>query len=605
MYSPTLDEFRALAKQGNLIPVARRLLADFETPLSAYCKIRGGGESFLFESVEGGEHLGRYSFVGCNPRAIIKQTGAKVEVIENGKVVESFLVARTITPEEFRKVEVSDQTIVDALQEDREEHEALSKPRSGAGAPPAKVLRAPTPAEPDCNRNGCMTKAAGAAAPLRHSSPEASLYGNGNSERASQDGVIAGEGTYTQTVKDGLEVVEIVLRRFRLVPVPGLPRFNGGAIGFIGYEFIHDVEAVVPRPPHDDLHTPTMYFLIADQVLVFDRVAQTITVLVNAILDGAASPDEAYEDALGEIDRLVALLEQPSQHRPVSVPPEVPFLPFESNLPKEKFLANVRAAKKYITSGDIIQVVGSQRFSAACHAAPLDVYRAARTVNPSPYMFLLELNGFALIGASPEVHVRCEDQKVEIRPIAGTRRRGKTPAEDAALEKELLADPKERAEHVMLVDLARNDLGRVCEFGSVQVQDLMVIERYSHVMHIVSSVAGRLAAPHTPYDLMRATFPAGTVSGAPKIRAMQIISELEGTTRGPYAGCVGYFSFNGNLDCCITIRTALLKDGRAYVQAGGGWVDDSTPEGEFDETVNKSKAMLKAVALAESFAQGQ
>ncbi len=505
MYSPTLDEFRALAKQGNLIPVARRLLADFETPLSAYCKIRGGGESFLFESVEGGEHLGRYSFVGCNPRAIIKQTGAKVEVIENGKVLEQFTVA------------------------------------PGATAP---------------------------------------------------DG---------RTVPDGLAVVERVLRRFRLVPVPGLPRFTGGAIGFIGYEFIHDVETVVPRPPHDDLHTPTMYFLIADQVLVFDRVAQTITVLVNAILDGAASPDDAYEDALGEIDRLVALLEQPSQHQAVSVPPEVPFLPFESNQPKEKFLANVHAAKKYITSGDIIQVVGSQRFSAACHAAPLDVYRAARTVNPSPYMFLLELNGFALIGASPEVHVRCEDQKVEIRPIAGTRRRGKTPAEDAALEKELLADPKERAEHVMLVDLARNDLGRVCEFGSVQVQDLMVIERYSHVMHIVSSVAGRLAAPHTPYDLMRATFPAGTVSGAPKIRAMQIISELEGTTRGPYAGCVGYFSFNGNLDCCITLRTALLKGGRAYVQAGGGIVDDSTPENEFQETVNKSMALRKAIALSESF----
>ena len=253
--------------------------------------------------------------------------------------------------------------------------------------------------------------------------------------------------------------------------------------------------------------------------------------------------------------------------------------------------------------GDIIQVVGSQRFSVSTKASPLDVYRAARSVNPSPYMFLLELDGFSLVGASPEIHVRCEDNKVEIRPIAGTRRRGKTADEDAALEKELLADPKERAEHVMLVDLARNDIGRVCDFGSVQVKDLMIIERYSHVMHIVSSVEGKLSADKTNYDLMRATFPAGTVSGAPKIRAMQIIADLEGTTRGPYGGCVGYFSFNGNLDTCITIRTALLKDGKAYVQAGGGWVNDSEPEAEFQETVNKSKAMLKAVALAETFAK--
>jgi anthranilate synthase component 1 len=293
------------------------------------------------------------------------------------------------------------------------------------------------------------------------------------------------------------------------------------------------------------------------------------------------------------------LLEQPSEHHPVSVPGEVPSLAFTSNVAKEKFLANVEASKKFITAGDIIQVVGSQRFSVSTQASPLDVYRAARSVNPSPYMFLLELDSFSLVGASPEIHVRCEDKKVEIRPIAGTRRRGRTADEDAALQKELLADPKERAEHVMLVDLARNDIGRVCDFGSVR--DLMIVERYSHVMHIVSSVEGKLSAGKTPYDLMRATFPAGTVSGAPKIRAMQIISELEGTTRGPYAGCVGYFSFNGNLDTCITIRTALLKDGKAYVQAGGGWVNDSEPESEFQETVNKSKAMLKAVALAETF----
>jgi anthranilate synthase component I len=501
MFSPTLDDFLKLAAQGNLIPVTRRILADFETPLSAYCKISGQGESFLFESVEGGEHLGRYSFVGCNPRAVIKQTGGRIEVIENGKVIES-----------------------------------------------------------------------------------SSIPGD---------------------AKDSLEVIERLMNKFRAVPVPGLPRFTGGAIGFIGYEFIHDVEPVVPRPSRDELQTPVVYFLIADELLIFDRVAQTITILVNAVLDDAPDPQEAYENATGEIERLISLLEQPMRLDPVSIPAEVPSVPFESNVPKEKFFANVSKAKDYITSGDIIQVVGSQRFSTPVKAAPLDIYRAARSVNPSPYMFLLELDGFSLVGASPEIHVRCEEGKVEIRPIAGTRRRGKTPEEDQSLGKELLADPKERAEHVMLVDLARNDIGRVCDFGSVQVKELMIIERYSHVMHIVSQVEGKLSADKTPYDLMRATFPAGTVSGAPKIRAMQIISELEQTTRGPYAGCVGYFSFNGNLDTCITIRTALIKGGKAYVQAGGGWVNDSTPEGEFQETVNKSKAMLKAVALAENFGKAE
>jgi len=518
MFSPPLEEFLKLAGQGNLIPVTRRLLADVETPLSAYRKIRGQGESFLFESVEGGEHLGRYSFVGCNPRAVIRQTGDRIEVIENGRVVENFLVCRT-------------------------------------GVAPVSELK------------------------------------NGDRQDA------------CPTVHDGLEVVERVMKKYRAVALPGLPRFTGGAVGFIGYEFIHDVEPVVPRPPQDELGTPTMVFLIADQLLIFDRAAQTITILVNAILDDAESPADTYENATSEIDRIVSLLEQPSEHHPVTVPDEVPAMPFESNQTKEKFSANVLKAKEYITAGDIIQVVGSQRFSAPVQASPLDIYRAVRSINPSPYMFLLELDGFSLVGASPEIHVRCEDGRVEIRPIAGTRQRGRTPAEDLALEKELLADPKERAEHVMLVDLARNDIGRVCDFGSVQVKELMTIERYSHVMHIVTQVEGKLSTDKTPYDLMRATFPAGTVSGAPKIRAMQIIAELEQTARGPYAGCVGYFSFNGNLDTCITLRTALIKDGRAYVQAGGGWVNDSTPEGEFQETVNKSMAMRKAVAMAENFAR--
>jgi anthranilate synthase component 1 len=533
MYSPTLESFKSLAAQGNLVPVTRRILADFETPLSAYHKIRGQGESFLFESVEGGEHLGRYSFVGCNPRAIIRQTGGTVELIENGKVTQQFVVTSAQRPESM---------------------------------------------DTSISVEGVMTT-------------------HGKVEELH----VVCEESAPQTVRDGLEVVERVMKKYRPVSFPSLPRFTGGAVGFIGYEFIHDVEPVVPRPIRDDLKTPVMYFLIADELLIFDRVAQTITILVNAILEEGTDPAVAYEDAVGEIDRLVSLLEQPSLHFPVTIPPEVPSVPFESNVPREQFMANVRKAKEYITAGDIIQVVGSQRFSTPVKAAPLDIYRAARSINPSPYMFLLELDGFSLVGASPEIHVRCEDRKVEIRPIAGTRPRGKTPAQDLKNEQDLLADPKERAEHVMLVDLARNDLGRVCDYGTVQVKDLMIIERYSHVMHIVSQVEGRLSGDKTPYDLMRATFPAGTLSGAPKVRAMQIISELEQTQRGPYGGCVGYFSFNGNLDCCITIRTALLKDGRAYIQAGGGWVNDSTPESEFDETVNKAKAMLKAVALAESF----
>ncbi len=395
MHSPTPEEFLKLAAQGNLIPVTRRILADFETPLSAYHKIRGQGESFLFESVEGGEHIGRYSFVGCNPQAVIKQTENRVEVLESGKAVESFVVGKD--------------------------------------------------------------------------------------------------------VKDGLGVVERVMKKYRAVAIPNLPRFTGGAVGFIGYEFIHDVEPVVPRPPNDELRMPVIYFLIADQLLIFDRVAQTITILVNAILDDAENPTEAYENATSEIDRIVSLLEQPSEHSAVGVTNEVPAIEFQSNQTKENFLANVEASKKYIHAGDIIQVVGSQRFSASLKASPLDIYRAARSINPSPYMFLLELDGFSLVGASPEIHVRCEEGKVEIRPIAGTRPRGKTAEEDVALEKELLADPKERAEHVMLVDLARNDIGRVCDFGSVQVKDLMTIERYSHVMHIVTQVEGKLSAGKTRF----------------------------------------------------------------------------------------------------------
>ena len=502
--SPTKDEFCRLAEKGNLIPVSRRLLADQETPLSAYRKIRGQGESFLFESVEGGEHLGRYSFVGSNPRGMIRQFGNEIEWLEGGVIREKFKVV-------------------------------------GRG-------------------------------------------------KVKNEGEIA----------DGLEIVEKVLANYKPVDLPDLPRFTGGALGFVGYEFVHDIEPVIPRPVEDELGTPTVCFIIADQLLVFDRVTQTLTVIVNGIIGSSDDPSVVYDRTASEVERIIGLLEQSIEFNPVSFPDDLPEKKFTSNQEKKRFLANVNKSKEYINSGDIIQVVGSQRFSAPIKASSLDVYRAVRSINPSPYMFLLEFDGYSLVGASPEIHVRCEDKKVEIRPIAGTRPRGENPDDDFALERELLADPKECAEHVMLVDLARNDIGRVCDYGSVEVKDLMIIERYSHVMHIVSQVEGKLKEDCSPYDLIRATFPAGTLSGAPKIRAMQIISEFERTTRGPYGGCVGYFSFSGNLDCCITIRTALLKDGKAYVQAGGGWVADSLPESEFQETINKSKAMIKALVLAES-----
>lgn len=503
--TPGKEEFREMSEVSNLIPVSCRLLADFETPLSIYEKIDGLGDRFLFESVEGGEHLNRYSFVGTQPRGMVRQDGDKVEFWEHGEKVS--------------------------------EHRVISR----------------------------------------------------------RDGAKSGHEVY-----DGLEVVEQVMSRFRPARVQGMPPFTGGAVGYIGYEFIHDVEPTVDRPPEDELSTPVIYFFIADRLVVFDRVSQQMIVVCNIYLEDYDGWETAYEDGVKRLKEWVKLISCEIQ-RPVALIPEsVPDLDFASNQKKDQFLSNVRRSKEYINQGDIIQVVGSQRFSADVEVSPVEVYRAARTINPSPYMFLLEVDGMALVGASPEIHTRCEEGKVEIRPIAGTRPRGATEEEDLQHEKDLLADPKERAEHVMLVDLARNDIGRVCEYNSVVVKDLMIIERYSHVMHIVSQVEGKLHAGSSPYELIRATFPAGTLSGAPKVRAMQIINELEQTARGPYGGCVGYFSFNGNLDCCITIRTALLKDGKAYVQAGGGWVADSDPEAEYMETVNKSKSMRKAIALATS-----
>jgi len=477
VFTPTKAEFLELAKRGNLIPVYREILADAETPVSAYQKLRKTGPSFLLESVEGGERIGRYSFLGANPERVIR---------------------------------------VDA--------------RDGA---------------------------------------------------------------------DPLHAVEEAMSQYRPVAVPGMPRFTGGAVGFIGYEYIHHVEPTVARPKRDDLGTPTLCFMITDTILIFDRVSQTIKIVANAHTNG--DPAAAYDAACRRIADIIGQLVQPVATHPIEFYKNPPTLPVESNIEPARHAEMVRAAQEYIKAGDIFQVVLSQRFQVQSKSKPLDIYRALRSVNPSPYMFLLDFGDFQLVGASPEIHVRCEDGAVEIRPIAGTRWRGKTHDEDVALEKELLADEKERAEHLMLVDLARNDIGRVCDFGSVHCPEFMVIERYSHVMHIVSGVEGKLSAGKTAYDLMRATFPAGTVSGAPKVRAMQIISELEQSQRGPYAGAVGYFSYGGNLDSCITLRTALLKSGMAYVQAGGGIVADSDPKNEFNETVNKAKAMVTAIALAESF----
>lgn len=472
--SPTREEFLRLSKQGNVVPVRTDLLADLETPVSAYAKLRGNGPAFLLESVEGGENVSRYSFIGCNPR---------------------------------------------------------------------KILRA----EP------------GDADPLARLQKE--------------------------------------LANYKPVKVPGLPPFTGGAVGYLGYEYIHSVEPSVPLAARNELGVPMMWFMLCDSVLAFDRAHQIMQLIVNAHVGQDAGG--AYDDACAELRRMQAALAQPSPL--ISAPlvdtgsVQVP----QGNFTQAAFEQMVDQSKEFIRAGDIFQIVLSQRFTREFTKTPLDLYRALRTVNPSPYMFLLEADDFALVGASPEVHVRLTNRKVEIRPIAGTRPRGKTSAEDVAFEKDLLADDKERAEHLMLVDLARNDIGRVCEYGSVKVPEFMLIERYSHVMHIVSQVEGQLAPERTAFDLMRATFPAGTVSGAPKIRAMQLIAEKEGTQRGSYAGALGYFSYDGNLDSCITLRTALVKNGQVHIQAGAGVVADSIPTAEYQETINKASALFKAITLSD------
>ncbi|MCC5849203.1 MAG: anthranilate synthase component I [Verrucomicrobia bacterium] len=493
MIHPDLPTFLQRARQGNLVPVVREILADQDTPVSAYEKLRTAlradnpdAATFLLESVEGGENIGRYSMLGGMPKGVVRSKNGRVTYEHDGQC------------EVFENTE-----------------------------------------------------------PLR--------------------------------------VLQDIMAAYHPVPDPGLPRFTGGAVGFLGYDCVAGFDKV-PLSETPGLDFPEMVFLIADTVILFDQVRHTMKLVANAFIED--DPEAAYRDALHRIDRLADMLQTPLPRRVLDAHIPAVDLPFTSNTRKSDYLQAVEASREYIRAGDIIQVVLSQRFAVEGRDDPLQVYRALRSINPSPYMFCLELGDVALAGSSPEVHVRNEDRQIDIRPIAGTRKRGADEAEDLRLEKDLLADPKERAEHVMLVDLARNDIGRVCDWGSVNLTEFMIIERYSHVMHIVSNVRGTLREDQNSYDLMRATFPAGTLSGAPKIRAMEIIAELEPDRRGPYGGAVGYFGFDGNLDCCITIRTCFFEGNRTYVQAGAGLVADSVPETEFEETVNKAKGMMKALALA-------
>lgn len=488
MYHPDKESFAMLAAKGNLIPVYREIMADMDTPVSAFMKIDDGAYSFLLESIEGGEKWARYSFIGGSPAVVLRSRGRCVEVLRRGNATE--------------------------------------------------ILES----------------------------------------------------------SDPLELIREYLARFRPVEIEGLPRFFGGAVGYLGYDMVRFFETLPSSNPAA-IGAYDSCFLITDTLVIFDNVRQKIKVVANAHLDGV-SVDEAYRDATLRIDALIARLKMPVT---IPTPQKMPRSPvaFRSNVSREDFEAAVDRAKEYIRSGDIIQVVLSQRFSGELTVEPLDIYRVLRTLNPSPYMFFLRMDETIVLGASPEVMVRKEGDKVELRPIAGTRPRGASTEEDDNLAAELLADPKERAEHVMLVDLGRNDLGRVCKTASVKVSELMVVERYSHVMHIVSNVQGDLDSGKDAFDLVRATFPAGTLSGAPKVRAMEIIDELEPCRREIYGGAVGYFSFSGNMDLAIAIRTLVVKDGRIHLQAGAGLVADSDPATEYQETVNKAMAVVKAIETVE------
>lgn len=487
---PTREEFRALAADCNLVPVFTELIADSETPVSAFRKIDEGGNCFLLESAENSEQAGRYSFVGSDPRITFQSRGRTVTITEDGAT---------------QTIEVAD---------------------------------------------------------------------------------------------DPLAQLQRLMDRFRPAVLPDLPRFWGGAVGYIAYDVVRFFEGTIAEPPPDELGLPEMLFFVTDTLLIFDHRLRQLRVLANVFI-GPGGIDAAYDDACARIRCLTAKLLQPALLPQINVYDPVPPVVPTCNTTREEYLGMVASAQEFIRAGDIFQIVPSQRFETTFAGDPLQLYRSLRFVNPSPYLFCFKFTaGFALVGSSPEVHVRAINGRVEVRPIAGTRRRGATEAEDEANARELLADPKERAEHLMLVDLARNDVGRIAEFGSVEVTDFMTIEKYSHVMHIVSNVVGTLRGDRNAYDVMRATFPAGTVSGSPKVRAMQIINSFEKSKRGTYAGAVCYFGFDGNLDSCIALRTVVVKDGKAYVQAGGGVVADSTPEGEYQETVNKAMGMMHAIARA-------
>lgn len=401
---------------------------------------------------------------------------------------------------------------------------------------------------------------------------------------------------------DPLRELQNIMAEFKPAPPAPLPVFHGGAVGYLAYDMVRFFEPTLPPPPPDTLGVPDMVFMIADTVAVFDHKHRKLSVVANVFLPDHDTLQAAYDAAGARIQRVIAKLEAPLQVKPLQAfaPEAATGAPApHGNTTQAEYEAMVIAGHEYIKAGDVFQFVPSQRFETDYTGSPVDLYRALRHVNPSPYMFCLRFpDGFSLVGSSPEVHVKCLDGKIEIRPIAGTRWRGKTKQEDDALAAGLLADPKERAEHIMLVDLARNDVGRVSQYGSVRVTELMNVERYSHVMHIVSNVEGALDPARDAYDVMRATFPAGTVSGSPKVRAMEIINEVEKAKRCAYAGAIGYFGFDGSLDSCIALRTCVLKDGKAYVQAGAGVVADSDPTYEYNETVNKARGMMRALQRA-------
>jgi len=409
------------------------------------------------------------------------------------------------------------------------------------------------------------------------------------------------------TTTDPLTELQQLMKPFHPHDAPPLSVFHGGAVGYLSYDMVRFFEPTLPPPPKDELGLPDMVFMITDTVLVFDHRTRRLSIIANVHTDEHATLEAAYDWAREQILAVMAKLEQPLAAKPLQAftPVSHEQMPAPTgNTTREEYEAMVVKMKEYIGAGDIFQGVPSQRFETSYTGSPLDLFRALRHVNPSPYMFCLQFpQGFALVGSSPEVHVKCMDGRIDIRPIAGTRWRGKTAAEDEALADELLNDAKERAEHIMLVDLARNDVGRVAEYGSVRVSDLMIIERYSHVMHIVSNVDGRLRPDATAYDVMRATFPAGTVSGSPKVRAMEIINECEKSKRCAYAGAVGYFGFDGNLDSCIALRTCVVKDGKAYVQTGAGVVADSDPAYEYRETIIKATGMLRAIEWARKLSE--